>query len=153
VLTATVTITGSQTNVGTSDNVITDVESVVIMRGGDDVTADYAIATENGTLTVTAKGVTVTAANMSKNYGETDPTLTATATGLVGEDAVSYTVSRTAGEDVGTYAITPTGETAQGNYAVTYVPGTLTVNPVSAIVTITGHNSTVTYDGEEHSVS
>ena len=109
----------------------------------------------NGTLTISAKEVTVTADDKSKTYGDTtDPELTATVTGLVGEDTVDYTLSREPGENVGTYTITPSGEATQGNYTVTFETGTLTITPVTdkVTVTITGNTKTVTYDGEEHTV-
>ncbi len=76
---------------------------------------------------ISPKAVTVTAEAKSKEYGAADPELTATVEGLVGKDAISYTVSRTAGEAVGEYTITPTGEAAQGNYTVSFVAGTLAI--------------------------
>ena len=56
-----------------------------------------------------------------------DPALTATVSGLFGDDTVEYTLSRAAGEAPGTYAITGSGDATQGNYAVTYEPGTFTI--------------------------
>ena len=50
-----------------------------------------------------------------KTYGEADPELTATVTGLIGEDTVKYTVTRAAGEDAGEYAVTAAGENARLN--------------------------------------
>jgi len=91
--------------------------------------SNYDITFASGTLTVNPKAVTITADDKTKEYGEADPTLTATVEGLVGSDAVTYTVSREAGEAVGTYAITPTGDAEQGNYAVTYVARTFTITP------------------------
>lgn len=82
---------------------------------------------------VTPAAVTVTANDKSKTYGEKDPALDATVTGLVnGEDVnlITYKVTRAAGEDVGTYAITPAGDATQGNYSVTYNPGTFTIKAV-----------------------
>ena len=46
----TATVTGSQTNVGSSDNVAS---AAVIMAGEENVTANYTITYENGSLTVT----------------------------------------------------------------------------------------------------
>ncbi|MBR0076853.1 MAG: InlB B-repeat-containing protein, partial [Bacteroidales bacterium] len=138
------------------------IEPTVVVTNGEttltldtDYTIEYSDNTNAGTATVTITGignyggmmektftiapktVTVTADNQTKEYGEADPTLTATVEGLVGDDAVTYTVSREAGEAVGTYAITPTGDASQGNYAVTYVAGTLTItsNPTLALGT------------------
>ena len=89
-----------------------------------DVTVDY-------TLKVTRKAVTVTADNKSKLFGETDPKLTATVAGTLGEDTVKYDVAREAGENVGKYTITPSGKAEQGNYTVTYVAGTLKITSQS----------------------
>lgn len=119
--TATVTATGSQTDVGTSDNTYT-------IDWGTAKESNYKIDAKLGTLTVEPRPVTVTANNASKTYGEADPTtLTATVTGLVGSDTVNYSISREAGEDVGTYAITPEGEAEQGNYTVSFAPGIFTI--------------------------
>lgn len=78
-------------------------------------------------VSIAAKAVTVTADDQTKEYGQADPTLTATVEGLIGEDAITYTLSRIEGEAVGTYDIIPAGDAAQGNYAVTFVAGTMTI--------------------------
>ena len=79
------------------------------------------------------KDVTVTADNKSKTYGDADPKLTATATGLVGEDTVDYTLSRKLGENVGEYAITVTGNEVQGNYKVSFADGKLVITPKNIV--------------------
>ena len=89
----------------------------------------------------------------TKVYGDADPDLSVTVTGLVGNDKVNYTLSRSVGEDVGEYTITPSGDAVQGNYSITYETGTLTVGKKSITATITGHNNTTVYDTAEHSVS
>ena len=121
-----------------------------------DVTVDY-------TLKVTRKAVTVTADNKSKLFGETDPKLTATVAGTLGEDTIKYDVAREAGENVGKYTITPSGKAEQGNYTVTYVAGTLTItsqsidpgtDPEKPNPDYTGAKvnspSDKVYDGKEH---
>ena len=60
-----VTITGSQTAVGESDNVPS---AAVIKNGDDDVTANYDITYANGTLEVTKKAVTITADNDTNGH-------------------------------------------------------------------------------------
>ena len=51
---------------------------------------NYEFTTANGTLTIGKATVTITpGATQSKTYGETDPTLTYTTSGLVGSDAVT----------------------------------------------------------------
>ena len=121
-----------------------------------DVTVDY-------TLKVTRKAVTVTADNKSKLFGETDPKLTATVAGTLGDDKVDYTLSRKDGEAAGKYEITVKGDKLQGNYTVTYVAGTLTItsqsidpgtDPEKPTPDYTGAKvnspSDKVYDGKEH---
>jgi len=132
---------------------VTVTDGVTTLTLGTDYTVEYSNNTNVGTATATITGignyggmmektftiapktVTVTADNQTKEYGEADPTLTATVEGLVGSDEVTYTVSRAEGEAVGEYAITPTGDASQGNYTVNYVAGTMTVtsNPTLAL--------------------
>ena len=78
-------------------------------------------------VTIAQKAVTVTADDKTKVEGEADPELTAKVEGLIGEDKVAYTLSRTEGETAGEYAITVSGEAAQGNYAVSFVSAKLTI--------------------------
>ena len=111
---------------------------------------NYSVTYVPGTLTITAKAVTVTADNKTKTYGDADPTLSVTIEGLVNNDpesVISYTISRAEGENVDTYTITPTGEASQGNYTVTYPTGTLTISkrPVRIISGLTANDKT--YDG------
>ena len=126
---------------------------IITVSGG--VAQNYAINSYNtGTLTVNRASVTVTADNLEKTYNDTDPTLTATVSGLKNGDAasvISYTLSRADGENAGNYTITATGDAEQGNYMVTYNNGTLTINPIG--VTLTSNNGTETYDGSNKTVS
>ena len=124
---------------------------------GQEIAKNYTIETKPGTLTINPRPVTVTADNKAKDFGATDPTLTATVTGLAtGESAslISYKLSRAEGENAGTYAISPSGEAAQGNYAVTYVDGTLTIVPEDGVVvTITANSGSYKYDGAQKDLS
>ena len=97
----------------------------------DDANVNATFVVTDGTFAITPAQATVTAEAKSKTYGEADPDLTATVTGLKGEDTaalIAYTLSRAEGEDVGSYAITPTGDAVQGNYDVVYVSANLTIN-------------------------
>ena len=96
----------------------------------------YEEATATATFTIAKKSIIVKAVAVSKTYGEADPELTYTATGLVGEDKLSGKLNRAEGEDVGTYAIEQGTLTAGNNYAVTYTGANLTIN--AKAVTITG---------------
>ena len=111
---------------------------------------NYDVSAVNGSFTIGQKAATVTAVDASKVYGDADPTLTATVEGLVGNDTLNYTLTRTEGENVGTYTITVTlGENP--NYNVNTTNGTLTINPAS--VTLTANSGTETYDGTEKTVT
>ena len=121
------------------------------LKAGTDYTVEYStknfkdvgtidvtitgIGNYSGTVTrtykITPKSVTVTADNKSKVFGETDPKLTATVAGTLGNDTVDYTLSRKDGEAAGKYEITVKGDKLQGNYTVTYVAGTLTITSQS----------------------
>ena len=138
--------------------------TVVYKRNGE-VTTDF---TNVGTITVeiTGKGnykgtvtktyqitpasVTVSAINNGKVYGTTDPTLTASVTGLYGDDTVVYTIERETGEEVGEYEITVNGETTQGNYTVTYNTATFTITKSGELVItpeLSGDSAKKVYDG------
>jgi hypothetical protein len=97
------------------------------------VDANYTITHVNGTLTITAATITITADDKSKAYGAALPQLTATYSGFVpGEGTNNLTAlatlatTATATSNVGTYPITASGATSP-NYTFNYVAGTLTV--------------------------
>jgi F0F1-type ATP synthase epsilon subunit len=122
---------------------------------------NYTVTVKEGTLTVTPKDVTLTADNVSKKFGETDPELTYTVDGLVKlgetEDKLAgVKLTREKGENAGTYAITATVDAkANPNYIVTVAEGgTLTIiaNNDKIVVTIKGHTSTGVYNGKEQTV-
>ena len=123
--------------------------NVYYMSEGEEGYEDY-VAADPIVVTIAPAAVTVTAANKTKIYGETDPTLTATVTGIVSgesENLITYTLSRAEGQDVGDYTITPAGNALQGNYAVTFINGKLTINKKT--VGITWGETTFSYNGSE----
>ncbi len=104
------------------------------------------------TLQVTPATVTVTANDAVKSYGDPDPAFSASVSGLIGDDTISYTVSRSGNdENVGTYpgVIVPDGAERQGNYIVVYVPGTLRIDP-AAQLTVTAESYSGVYDARDH---
>ena len=151
-----ITITGSQTNAGSSDNVPS---GAVIKNGETDVTANYNITYANGTLTVTPKPVTITANDAEKTYDGSALTESGfTASDLEAGDTHTFTVTMTAESTITNagsqsnviatvdgVTVTTGNETAVGNYLVITVDGTLTVNPKP--VTITANDAEKTYDG------
>jgi filamentous hemagglutinin family protein len=119
-----------------------------ITLGGADA-ANYSLAgtTATAAASVTARAITVTAANKTRIYGDADPALTYTMTAgsLVGGDTLAGALTRVAGENVGSYAINQ-GTLANGNYAITYVPASFTIT--SKTLTLSGGiGLTKTYDG------
>ena len=142
-LTWTATADGTVTNVvpGEGEKAVNAVTSFHIFdANNNDVTAYFTnINTDStGTLTITPVSVIVNAVAESKIYGEADPTLTATFTGVLEGDSFipSYTISRETGDTVGQYIITPAGDVAQGNYAVTYDTALLTITPKALTITV-----------------
>ena len=79
----TAVVTGSRTDAGSSDNVVT---SYKVMRGSTDVTANYTnVETVNGTLLVKKRPVTLTSPNATKAYDGT--ALTTAASQVTGTDS------------------------------------------------------------------
>ena len=110
---------------------------------------DNYVAVDPIEVTIAPAPVTVKAEDKTKTYGDSDPTLTATVTGMVnGESStelISYTFSRADGQDVGNYIITPAGDALQGNYTVTFENGELTIN--KRTVGITWGETNLLYNG------
>ncbi len=146
-----VTTSGSIIDVGEEDNVLT---SVSIMRGSEDVTSEYDITEEPGTLTVTGREITVTADSASKTYdGTALQKDSATATNLVTGhklDSVQVTGQRIRvgnGRNVARNAVIVDGEgkDVTENYFITYKSGWLRVGKRS--LHITARSAGKVYDG------
>ena len=115
-----------------------NVGTYAISQGTLAASSNYKLDFTGANLTINKATLTVTADAVSKTYGEADPTLTYTVSGLVNgdtaDDVVSGILSRTAGENVGTYAITPGNITASPNYTLAFAGANLTIN--KATITI-----------------
>jgi len=106
---------------------------------------NYDITFVPANLTITQRPVTVTAANKTKVFGSTDPSLTYSVTtgSLVGSDSFTGGLTRVSGENVGTYAINQ-GTLANSNYDISFVNGTMSVTRATQnALTVT--TSQVTY--------
>ena len=141
-LTVSTTGTFADANVGTGKTV----NLGTLTLGGTSI-ANYELA-ETGnqataTADITAKTLTITAEAKSKTYGEADPSLTYTSSGLIGEDAMTGSLSRAEGENVGTYAITQGTLSAGDNYTISYTGANLTIG--QAALTVTAKAKTITY--------
>jgi hypothetical protein len=124
VLTATYASPGaSPTAVGTGTYPIT-VAAVAGTRA-----ANYTFDLKTGTLSVTARPVTVTADAQTKSLDTIDPPLTyaITSGSLAAGGAFSGALARVPGQTVGTYAIEQGSLTLGPNYALTVVPASLAI--------------------------
>ena len=102
--------------------------TVYYYYGNADPTSET-VGTEAGTVGISKANVTIKADDITKAYGETDPTLTATVTGVKGSDALTYSLSRELGNNVGTYKINVTVGSSEinSNYKITTSAGTFTI--------------------------
>ncbi|MBT8633306.1 filamentous hemagglutinin N-terminal domain-containing protein [Polynucleobacter paneuropaeus] len=110
---------------------------------------NYTITSNAPVLTINKASLVVTANNAAKIYGQADPTLTATVSGLQGSDTSSvisptYTLIRAAGSDAGPYAITAAGPSAVTNYNITYAPAVFTIARAGSLL-INMNTATTTY--------
>jgi len=104
------------------------------ITAADGTAANYIISFVNGILTITPAPLTITADDKSKVYGDANPALTATYTGLVNDETsavvsgLNISTAATTGSNVGTYTITAADGTA-ANYIISFVNGILTITP------------------------
>lgn len=117
--------------------------AVVITLGNN---PNYDVTTVDGTFVIHKKTIDVYANDAQKTYGDSDPSFSATASGLVGEDKLDFTFTREDGENVGDYAITVnTGN--YDNYIINPIPGgKLTINPKDVTVTPNPSGKVYGYD-------
>ncbi|WP_299216125.1 ELWxxDGT repeat protein [uncultured Aquimarina sp.] len=137
----TITYSSSDTNVATvSGNIVT-----IVGAGTTTITAiqegngNYSFLTENQTLTVLPKTITVTTdAGKSKVYGTTDPVFTYTITNgnLVANDILTGNLGRVAGEDVGIYSINQ-GTLNNSNYNITFESESFEITKATQVITFT----------------
>lgn len=119
----------------------------------------------DGSLTIDKINATFTGDSDTVTYTGIEQSITGiTPTGLLKGhtyEGLTYAAKGTdAGEYDGAFSGTVVIKDANGtdvteNYAVTKTPGKLTINPITAKVTVTinGNTLTVKYDGDEHTVS
>lgn len=154
-----VSVKGSQTNFGSSANVVT---SYKVMRGSDDVTGNYKFADSvDGTLTVTPRVVVIESEGGRRVYNGqplTNPTYKFTTgsfvDGEVSEVKTTGTITEVGSVD-NTIVYTTTDKFDANNYDITLTPGKLEITPVTAevVVTITENSGSAKYDGTEKTVT
>lgn len=143
---ASVTVTGSQTNVGSSDNVASDAK---LVRGDRDVTANYAIDYLPGTLTVTKNESAKLTAEAYKGVydgGEHDAVVKTALSDLVDDsvwtysyslDGEHYTDEMPQVKNVGTYPVWV--KATNDNYVDLVTVVTAEVTPATVLVTADSH--------------
>lgn len=116
------------------------------------ISPDYSIpasAYAPGTLTVTARPLTITAPDVNRQYGDPNPVFTASFSGLASFDTASVisgirfhapTRVAPAGSYNGDITVTSNPDP---NYAITYVPGNMTITP--APITVYSQSLSRTY--------
>ena len=96
---------------------------------------DYA-STKTVSLYVKKAPITVNIADVTKEYGKTDPALTYTLSQKpFGSDKIEGTLKRVEGENVGSYNIQKNTGFTNSNYDITIKTGTFTITPIAATVT------------------
>ncbi|MFC5193161.1 YDG domain-containing protein [Algoriphagus aquatilis] len=93
--------------------------------------SNYAITFEGADFTISSRAVTVRADDLSKTYGNPDPTLTYTLTSgsLAESESFSGALTRATGENVGDYEISQGTLALSSNYTLSFVPGEFTITP------------------------
>ena len=133
---------------------------VVLDAEGHDVSSEFTVKTENGSLTINKAEVTLKSADLSKEYdgralvnGETALEIE---TGFVKGEGATYTFTGSqtiVGSSVNAFSYTLNDNTKESNYTISKNEGTLTVTDrgTKYTVTIKANSATATYDGIEHS--
>ena len=146
-----VEVVGSQTDKGSSDNVV---KSYKVTRDGVDVTNNYTFgASQKGTLTVNPRPVTLTSGGGEKEYDGTpltNPTVTVGGSGFVAGEGATYNVTGSqlyVGSSDNTFDYTLNDNTKADNYIITKELGKLTVTQKSSEITIKALSASKLYDG------
>ena len=150
------TASGARKNAGESKNTVDD-GYVIRDAEGKDKTKNFTnVVTEDGTLTVIPKAVTISTGSASKPYDGTDLISgEVSVEGIVAGETFDIAATgsiKEVGSKENTYAITwaedGNGFTAkEGNYTVTENLGTLTIVDSDVDVTLTAGSASKTYDG------
>ena len=162
---AAVTLTQSTASVTTNGEITPS--SAVVKKGDADLTANYTIEYKTGKLIINASTAAVAdvTANDRTYDGKTQPLVTigtiingatGTAADVVFYESATSTTPLTAvpqGINAGTYEVYYEVKPDADHTAPARAKVTVTISPIAAVVTITGHNNNTVYDGKEHTVS
>ncbi|PWR17531.1 MBG-2 domain-containing protein, partial [Zavarzinia compransoris] len=126
---------------GTAATTVSGVGRYAIEQGSLAASANYSLVYVGADLTVTARALTVTAADAEKRYGTVANLADYTVDGLINGDTVTAVRFDSAGAGAaagaGVYAVRLAAASGQGlaNYTIVYVEGTLTVERAPLTVT------------------
>lgn len=128
---------------------------------GNDVTKQFTVKNQSGTLTIVPRTVILTSADASKEYDGTpltNGTVTVTGDGWVDGEGATYDVTGTrtlVGSDKNTFTYTLNSNTNQSNYNIQTVEGTLTVTNRQAKypIVVEANSGSFLYDGTEKTVT
>ena len=144
--TATCTNTGTITNAGSVANTLSTV--VIKDAAGTDVTANYTVTKQNGTLTVNKKSVAVTWGEETVfTYNGSAQAPTASATSGVTSETINIT--RTTGTNAGDYTSTAScssvtgGQATCDNYTLTNTTQAFTITKSTPSITLSAEGGTV----------
>ena len=148
------------TNAGTYPSNVTGIP-VVKDAEGNDVTSQFSVKTENGSLVIEKRDVTLTSATASKEYDGTPLTndeVTVGGDGFAAGEGAVYTVTGSqtiVGSSQNYFTYELNAETDAENYTITIQLGTLTVTNRDAKyeITVVANSGTEKYDGTEKTVS
>ena len=128
-----------------STNILINVYSLAI-AGGDSGNYNLSATNTTATANITTAALGVTANNLSRSYGVTNPILTAMFAGFVAGESLTnsdvvgspaLTTTAKTNSNVGTYPITiSTGSLVSVNYKLVFTNGVLTVTPASTAALI-----------------
>lgn len=96
---------------------------------------------------ISKKTLTVIAQAKTKVFGNSDPALTYTSSGLVGPDAISGSLERVAGENVGTYAVQMGSLDAGSNYNMNFTGANFTITAAPLPLVAFTPPASLIYDG------
>jgi len=126
-------------SLATTAGLTSGIGNYAITQGSLVASSNYDLTFVGGQLTVTPRPITITASDLSRQYGDANPALTFTVggQGLVNGDQLTGALTTVAGvtTGIGNYAITQGTLAASANYAVTYNAGTLAITPRPITVT------------------
>ncbi len=96
--------------------------------------SNYNITYTGSTFVISPATLSIIAQAKSKTYGDLDPALTYTVSGLKNGDTsaiITGALNRNPGENVGSYAINKNTLAAGSNYTISYTSANLTINPAT----------------------